>query len=321
MKTNKIAVISFVLIAVLLLAAAGLLFQGIRQFRDVSGQLNISRRMLSNLYQRDPFPSESNIVSEQQHLETLHAELDAMMQDLADGQVEPVQTAPLRFVEMFRDTSRRLAAAAEARGIIVPADAAFGFQRHRAGDLPNPSDVPRLIQQLEIVDQLVNTLYEVGITELKSVGRQEFEVRAAPVAGPAPGAGGGLFGGGTPQPPVARDVAATEPPYKVGILEDNADFASLRFTLEVTARESEFRDLMNRLAAHSMFIIVTHVEMNNRFVWTPMRTAPAGGERAAEQQSPANLARNARVATDGMQKPFQVRIELEVYRFRKDTAS
>lgn len=316
MKRKQTTLVVLIALAVLLLGAAALLIRGISRFRDVSGQLNLSRHQLNVLYRRNPFPSEENIGMEMEHLQKLRQELTELIADLADGQVEPVQTAPLRFVEMFRETTRRLTDRAEEVDVSLPSEFAFGFQRHRAGVLPNPADVPRLIQQLAIIEQLANVLYEARVNAIRAVERQAFESSDTLATAPAPGVPrGGLWGDAAPTPVADQQ---RESPLKVGLLTDDAIYASMRFTLEFTARENALLTVLNQLAAHRMFIIINQVDLDNRFVWNPVRATPADPAAAAAAAAPAMAAaRHARVAT-GMEQPFNVKIDLEVYRFRKD---
>ncbi len=309
---------------VLLLGAAGLLYQSVNQYRDVSGQLNEASRQLDSLYQRNPFPSEQNIAIEIGNLRTLRSELDGLRAELSQDQVEPVHTAPVRFVQSFRNISRRLTEQAAEHRVGIPPEFAFGFEHHRAGELPNPADVPRLMQQLLITEQLVNILYQAGVREITAVNRQEFDVREE--AGERPERGG-LYAA---REPTRRDPRqrAVDPPEKTGILGDEDDFASLRFSLSFRLRETDVVEVLNRLARHSMFIVVTRVELINRFEWQPARvisaTVDENGQPVAGTLATDPLTappRSERVATSGAPQLVHVTIEVKVYRFREDETS
>lgn len=325
MKGKKTGLAILIGAVILLLGASVLLFQSVSQFRDVSGQLNNARLQLESFYQRNPFPSEENIEAEQEHLQALRRELAALRNELSANQVEPVQTAPVRFVERFRNISRRLAEQAAERRIDVPPDFAFGFEHHRAGELPNPADVPRLMQQLGIVEQLVNVLYDVGIAEITRIQRQEFEVRESAEDRPERR---GLYGAREPsrRDPTRRLEA---PPGKIGILEDDADYASLNFVLEFRLHEYALLDVLNALAKHPMFIVVNRVELRNPFEWQPARAITAGDPANGQDAMVAPLAvdprdmpsRSERVVTGEFPRTVHVTLELEVYRFREDETS
>ncbi len=320
MKANKKGLAILIGALILLIGASVLLYQSISQFRDVSGQLNNARRQLDDLYQRNPFPSEENIAAELEHLQALHRELSRLRTELSENQVEPVHTAPVRFVERFRDTSRRLTEQAADRRVALPPDFAFGFQHHRAGELPNPADVPRLMQQLAITEQLVNVLYDVGVAEITNIQRQEFEVREPTEDRPTRG---GLYG---PREPARRETTREREhhPGKVGILEDDADYASLNFVLEFRLHENAFMEVLNELARHPMFIIVKRVELRNPFEWQPARavtvTEPGNGQDVLAGPLAAPT-RSQRVVTGEFRRRVHVTLELEVYRFREDETS
>ncbi len=324
MKMNKANMAIMIGALVLLLGTAGLLYQSISQFRDVSGQLDQARRQLDSLYQRNPFPSEQNIETEIENLRTLRAELDDLRADLSQGQVKPVHTAPVRFVQSFRNISRQLTERAAEHRVGIPPEFAFGFEHHRAGELPNPADVPRLMQQLLITEQLVDILYQAGVREITGINRQEFEVREEVEERPERG---GLYAS---REPTRRDSRrrAVDPPEKTGILGDEDDYASLRFDLSFRLRETDVVDVLNRLARHSMFIVVTRVEMVNRFEWQPARTMtpviddngqPVAGPLATDPLTAPP--RSERVATSGAPQLIHVTLEVEVYRFREDETS
>ena len=324
MKMNKANMAIMGGALVLLLGAAGLLYQSINQYRDVSGQLNEASRQLDALYQRNPFPSEQNIEMEIGNLRTLRSELDGLRAELSQDQVEPVHTAPVRFVQSFRNISRQLTEQAAEHRVGIPPEFAFGFEHHRVGELPNPADVPRLMQQLLITEQLVNILYQAGVREITGINRQQFEVREEVEERPERG---GLYAAREPTRRAPRQQVV-DPPEKMGVLGDEADFASLRFGLSFRLRETDVVEVLNRLARHSMFIVVTRVEMVNRFEWQPARAiTPAvdnNGQPVAGPLAIDPLAappRSERVATSGAPQLVHVTLEVEVYRFREDETS
>ncbi len=328
MKGNKFFTLLLVVAAALLLAAAIMLHRSVGEYRDVSGQLNSARRHLGELFKRNPFPSEQNIAKEQEHLETLRREFAALRNEMAKGQAEPVQTAPVRFIERFRNTTASLTDLAEKLGVKLPEKAAFGFERHLPGDLPGTADVPRLIQQLVIIEQLVEMLYDQGISELVSVRRQEFEAPARDEPSPRR-TGERLWGARVEEPDRSEDPLRKDP-AKAGLLEDDDDYTSLSFTLEFKAREDNLLNILNALASHSMFIVVTRVEIENPFEWRPARTLrppppPANGVATGAEETvlpdPMTLSREERKLTDRVRDTVNVKIDLRVYRFRKDDTS
>jgi hypothetical protein len=235
----------------------------------------------------------------------------------------------------FWDTRKELLDRAKTAGVSVPEGFAFGFGRHMPGNLPATPDVPRLTQQLRLVQALCETLYQARISELRGIGREEFETGV-----------GGAEEGSAPagrarerRRPDATAALANVPNPQAGLIPDRELFGRWHFVLHFTAKEAALRDVLNRLARGSLVIVVTRLELageefkpvqgTSRVPAAAPKSAgrdagrsaerPAASEPAAEE-TPQILPRDLRLAC-GREGPMLVKLELDVYQFRHAPAT
>ena len=167
------------------------------------------------------------------------------------------------------------------------------------GSLPSPDHVPRLMEQLIIVQNLWQVLCQEGISAVSRIQRDEFE--------------GGLVG---------RAGAALAARIKdAGLIGEDELFARFHFVFEFSAREQALISVLNRLASHKLFIVVTNMDIIKSgpdirepapVVADEEAPQPAeGGEVAA----PPVLQRT--VCGRTVEEPMRVTLEIDVYRFRE----
>jgi len=213
-----------------------------------------ARKRLNDFYARDPFPSEENVAQVTKNRDiaadvfaTLHTKLKA-------GQITaPAGLQPVDFQNRFNEEQSALLAEATAKDVHVPERFAFGFERYAEGELPKEEHVPRLVQQLRMIDRLCRVLYEARIRELKSVTREEFEGLLQAVDPGRARSRGGRLG--------AADQA--EALKNAGLIEAGELFAKLRFGLEFVASEGSLLEILNRLGADPLFVSVVSVSVKN----------------------------------------------------------
>lgn len=317
------------MIIIAIAVVLGLLFLGavtlvVLKFRDFAGAeavLKADKERLQALYTRNPFPSGANLKLERENIAVLKDELVELQQAMGEGQIEPVVQSPARFITQFFETERDLLTRAAASGIAVPKNFDYGFGMHMKGDLPATVDVPRLTQQLKIVEALCLILYKANITSLDALSRQEFEVGAAPAAAPAPKHKKGR--GDVPS--VANEIQVknvVEP--KAGLVPDGQLYGSWRFQFQFKGRETAVMKVLNGLAASSIFAVVTRLEIkgDERLFdrkegesTVPKGPAPEGAEGVAvEKEAPKG--RDYRVVC-GRENILTVKMELDVFQFAK----
>ena len=315
---------------VVLLLAVGLFFwmfgaQG--NYAEGFSKLTTAQNQLQRLTSRNPFPSAANVQAMGQQLETYREYLDGLKAEMRKGQrvAEPVTRD--RFRQLLEDTLRQLGNGARDKGVLLPANFAFGFQRYAEGVLPAEEEMGRLVDQLYSVKTLCEILYAAGINELVAVERTAFEkdVQAAPVEEEY----GRRSARGRAEAPVAAPSVALEKD-PLGL------YTREHYVLTYKAQDAANWRVLDRLAKGAPFVVVTQVEIVNAArpaVLAPKTEAAAPAAPQATStagwQAPGSMApvgapeaevlpRELRVVA-GQEWPT-VRLEVDFYRFVEPAA-
>ena len=332
-RRHIMAIIIGSVLLVMFLVMGFFLYRKLMEYRQASVALGGGLARQQQLYGREPFPSPDNIEREQSNLARIREEFKKLLDLLSNAQVEPVDQKPAAFSTQFWEVRKDLLSQARDRKIKVPPEFAFGFQRHMGGDLTPYPDVPRLTQQLMIVQELCKVLYESKIDELKTVLREEFEgdVVAGAEQGVAPVVTSGRRGA---RAVTATSTVADNPVVKeTGLIPEGALFGKMHFAFRFSARESVVFDILNQLARHPMLIVVTRVELVAEdqasvpvaalaVAAEALPPAEKPGEATGEAPpakvlAPEVLDRDQRIRY-GRESQLAVTLELDVYRFRKE---
>lgn len=327
MKKSKLFImIGSSVIALIILGVGVLLFLGIRDFTEKEKRLQKVRKELNSFYQRKPFPSQENVQKEHANITVMQEWFDTLMAELQQGQIEPQERTPATFMSLLGQRKSILLQ----RGQRVFRDNfSFGFDRYyqEGAALPAPSDVPRLTQQLVIIQHLAMILIEEQIPEVMGIWRDEFES-----AGLAQSEGDGAFGGRGGARAVRRATVPTagstavpliKPYPAAGLLQDDALFATLRFAVRFRGKEAQMLQVVNRLAQHEMFarIVSLTVTKDSAEVRRVDSDSPAvqaaRGESALGRDHFPSVAQRM-VSGPEMETPMQVTLLFDVYRFRRD---
>lgn len=313
---RRIFVFAIAGIALAALAAVGyLLFRGVREFAGTENELRQSVELLKSYYRMNPFPSDENIDHERRNVDVLRDNLVRLLESLREGQLEEVQRSPSAFMAMLGETRNRLLRAASAAGTVLPQEFAFGFDRYfeSSAALPAPEDVPTLTRQLLSIEALCKTLFESGVAEVAVLERQHVEgVRA--------GSPAGVPGGRRARPRTGADVPVTGGVIAGVDLDEEDLYSRLRFRFVVRAREAAVLDVLNRLAADPLFVVVNRVEFSK--TQADIRTVSARAATPAERQREEVPSRAKRIVSGKeLERPMRVTLELDVYRFRMESVA
>jgi hypothetical protein len=344
---KKSALIISVVFALMLLAAAFLLVRGIMQFNDSEAKLDVAKKRLKGLYDEKPFPSQQNVGRINENVNLLNEWYQKLTVALRKGQIDPMQKSPSTFMSLLQTNELRKA---NVSGKVVGDNFGFGFERYYTSSaLPEPNDVPRLTQQLMIVEKLCAVIFAEKIDKLISITREEFEEGAVPEGAggqsPASGMGRGIRGGGTRSAGPATAVRLVN--KSAGLMGEEDLFAKFHFIIEFKGRESVLWGVLNKFAAHEMFIVVTGVtvakegsDVTDIKAKTTSSAATAeappavpgaavvpatqvAGVPVSAVEKPALLKSTEKpsraeriVCGPEMEKAMTMKIELDVYRFR-----
>ena len=330
MNRTRIIFVGLLVAMLVLLAAGGyVLLRSTAAAREAREQRDAAFNRLAAIFQSNPFPDAGNAALMNSHVQRLVQMRTAMTNALVQRDVPLPELSPSRFIQELQTALRdRLQARAPIveGSRVIPEGFTFGFDRYMAANAPMPAeaDVPRLAQQLVMVENLVNEVYASQISALRGIEREVFE--AADGTAPAPAAA-------RPGNRARAGASAS------GI------YHSQRFRLVVEGRQSTIGDLLNRIAAMPMFVVVQDVEMlkKGEDLRPPQAAEPAAavpgapgvslfgsppaaratasaGEAAAPAEAPvSDLPPSRRLVSGREIDPLiEARIELDVFNFKKE---
>lgn len=315
---NIIFVVGSAVFALALAVVGVLLTRSMSQLKGTQAELENRLADLKGFYRKPVFPSPGNVTKEEENMQLLTRLLREILAVASAGQAPSEERTPATFMNLLEEQKNRLTADAAAARTVLPADFTFGFDRYFAAGsaLPAFDDVPRLSQQLAMVNDLCMILFEEKASELLAIERDEFE------------AAGGGRSGPSRRPPGRLCVRSGDALALAGALGEDDLFARLHFVLEFKAREKAVMAILNRLARTAVVVGVTLTKEVPDI--KPVRLpgeerAPADEEAGpvSARLSPAatNLAsvpRQARLVSGaGVEAPMRVALEMDVYRFRR----
>ncbi len=308
MKKKKVILLVAAGVAVVLLLVAGfLLYRGVVSLNKVKSDLKSAEDSLDRLYKKNPFPSEDNVKVERDNTSLLTTWKAKLLNELRKGQIVPDRDkSPSAFISILTEKVKELTdQAAQLHPETVGENFAFGFGRYFTADgaRPDPMHVPRLTQQLLIVEGLTKVLLEEEVGRIALIEREEFEVekRGAPNLS------------------------------EVGIIGETNLFAKLHFTFEVATDEEALLGILNRFAKYDQFVVVTSVNMS-KSVPDVKDATRAVDEReedededvdfdAPQTPTPTGVESNAMtreervVSGSELERPMMVRLDVDVYWF------
>jgi hypothetical protein len=319
-RLNMFILIGVVVFLLLIAASGYLLYRGFANLQGSEARLQERRAVFAQFFDKNPFPSPENVAREKENVRKLNGLYEALLADLSKEQILPAGLSPSTFMGVLGEKRNKLAAEAKASGTGLAADFGFGFEKYleKGSNLPAPEHVPRLTQQLMIVEHLCAILCSERIRELSVLKREEFE--------------GAVVGAGAPPPTVlrrlnsaARSADEMSRIARAGVMGSNDLYTAFHFTLAFKAGEKSLVSILNRVASGGMFIIVRKIDVtkdlpdvNEASVASAPGPAEAAKVAGARAVGPRELSRQARMACGiGREVALNVVMELEAYRFRE----
>lgn len=300
-------VISVAAAFVLLVVTGSRLFFVFKSYQKEKQELNANKSRIEQLYDpRRTFPSAANIIREKEKQADLVDEYNELNGWLSAGQVLPGGMEAAEFMPFLENTLRRIRDLLQAGRVVFPDKYTFGFEKYAGGQLPIPKNIPRLVQQLKITENICRVLPDSTVNELISFTRDEFESVSGGAAEEA------QSGRRRQSVPSAGPAAASLPGDEI--------VSTQHFKMAFRAREGAAFDFLNRLACLPVFTVITWLEINNPRQETtmagagPARPAADGKSKTAAQKSQVEeLTREKRIILG--QEEVEVKLEFDVYNF------
>jgi len=308
-------VISGAVFLVLVLFALLLLFRFSGEYRKVSRTLEQRLSTLDHLKKRDPFPSEDNVKRAQENLKILDVKLAELQGKLIEGQIETKDIQAASFPPLLEEVVTQLRLDAKVARVVLPDGFAFGFDRYLRGELPNQEDIPRLVIQVKIVQNMARLLFDSHITELEKINRELFDEKAAPKKDET-----------TKVSRRRRRVpAASKAPDGMKRVQKTHElYTSEPFCMVFKAPESSFWDVLNKMDSSNMFTVVVDIDATSEI---PAITKEDAIKAIQEKLSDKNkstergmrrrpLDHEERVVSG--REELTVKLSFDVYRFKTD---
>jgi len=286
---------------VLLAAVGGRLFFVFTNYQKEKQELDAAKSRIEQLYQRKIFPSAANIIREKAKQADLVDEYNELDGWLSAGQIQPEEMEAAEFMPFLENTLRRIRDQLQAGRVVFPDKYTFGFEKYAGGQLPMPKNIPRLVQQLKITENICRVLPDSAVSELISFARDEFEAASGAQDAQAGRRGQSAPAAGPSAKP-AEELVSTQ-----------------HFKIAFRAREGSALDFLNRLARMSMFIVITWFEITNPRQETTLSGAGPSQPVAADKSKPAakspvdELTREKRIVLG--REEVDVKLEFDVYNF------
>ena len=174
-KRNLFWIIGLLVFALIVLGSLLALKKQIVQRDDVVKQLDSQTGELKRLVGLPHYPSNHNVNQMREDNEQLTKKLDAMIAELAKAQVPSEPLTGIKFREFINKRTQILGRRARQQAIAIPVNYLFSFDRYES-KIPDNADVPLLMKQLNVIEEIANTLFTSSrVLLLDSIARADFE--------------------------------------------------------------------------------------------------------------------------------------------------
>ena len=263
-----------VFILIMLVVGGGLFFLLMlnrSQYVEVKSKLEESEERYSSLSGAKPYPSPPNVSVINSNLMEGEQFFADLQEKLCVGEVTPVEIERAQFAGLLETTVDSLTLSATNQNVMLPSGFFFGFDAYRAGKPPTQKQVPRLVQQLEVVRNCSQLLFDHGIFFLERVEREVFEEEMG-MMGMMPGMSGMGYPGGRgvrSSRSSRRSTRTTESGEKKTKTTETTTsrkkgaFSTEGLTLTFTARDENLWKILDAITQNPRFTIITSITMQN----------------------------------------------------------
>lgn len=305
--------------AVVCVGAGWFLFSAMSVRNAAAEERNQDFESLKSIYNANVFPNETNMARVSEDQKALEAWLVTASNLLHKGDLQVEPLTPTGFKQKLQKTVRDLSSqAGSVNGKVVASGFNFGFDKYlgQSDSLPESAHVERLSQQLTVIDLLCKELYAANILSLDKVTRETFDDAKVDVAQDEPSAPRR-----SGKRRKDRDAAAdSRPETRAAVGVAGEFFSKQRYALEFQARPAAFIDVLNRLAAMNLFVVVAETEFRKTSDPLAKRATVRKPEATAENPAAvvdlATVPHAERIVTDPeLEPPVSVKLAIDVYSF------
>lgn len=316
-----------VVLGVACLGISILFFKALSTSREAAQQRDSAYEQLKSLYQAKVFPKDENIKRIKDDKKELEDWESNVSNFLAKASIRADDLTPVRFKQALQKTVQTLASKKSPLLLksYVVEGFKFGFDRY-LGDsdsLPQTADVPKLAQQLQIIQAVVTELYEANIIKLTSVEREVFEADATEKTARA---------GRPTRPSAAASRPGQRNPVTPGpVASDGLSpvLSSLltrqRLTFGFQSKPSALMNALNRLAAMDAFAVISSVEFTKagdsigaaeERKKSTVKSSDEAKKSGSAATAVAEIMRDRLVTDPEREPPLDVIVSVDIYLFK-----
>jgi hypothetical protein len=295
-KKHHIVFLIVISICSLFVVVTGItLIKRFNALQSTKAKLNSAENRLKQLFAANPFPSTQNVERVKVNVEELSRQYDELIDRMRKGQIdeEPERKSPTAFMQMLGRKRQELQEKADSADNVVPPNFPFGFERYFAPGAasPAPDDVPKLSQQLGIIEKLCKEVFIKRGVKIEKVEREEIEQSL-------PGR------------------------YRKPVSQESPLFRKLQFVFVIKVKEALLKQILKELSRLDMFVVVNSLTIEKlspdvREIETPKPATetdvPAPPPEGAPKVYPPRAQRV--VCGPELEAPMKVELGLTVYIF------
>ncbi len=222
------------------------LFSSYKKYLNQKNELKQMLESYEQLVKRQPYPNEKNLALLSSNIIEMAYQFNNLNEELRLNAINPKPISNTDFMRLLENKLSSLRSTMERKGIKLPEKYAFGFEKYAGGQLPSQEEVPRLMQQLIMIEKICLILTHCNIKELLSVSREVFEIKEEPT-----------------QTKRGRGRESKEEPAMQPVQRGNTLYTNETFRVSFRCAENSLLDVINQMASSPIFIRIKSLEVQN----------------------------------------------------------
>jgi hypothetical protein len=260
MSKGKIFLIAGGAVYVLLLGGLGfLLISSHSKFKTADAKIASKTSDYTRLKDSDPYPSSKNVNITFDNITAISNQLSKLTATISRDQFRWTRKKPDEFKDQLRKMRQELSQQAKVNRISLPENFWFGFDRYAEGEVPFPKDVPRLTEQLNIIEMMIVEMFKSEVKGLEVVLREEFEQDTT--VQPSRSARNDTPSSGPVLVSVGDGQRLKNP--KSGLVKKGEQYGVYTFRFVFRSNQEPLNDIINKIASNKMFMRIIGVQVDS----------------------------------------------------------